>query len=67
MEAAVADRGFEVGIGQPLYSDAMGQAGTADGTYIGMVRRNTLNITQDLGGEVAAWPAELGRLGGSVG
>ena len=59
VQAAVADRGSQVGIGEPLYSDAMGEAGTADGTYIGMLRRNTLHIVDGLGGEVAAFPEAL--------
>ena len=33
-------RGFDVGVGGPLYSDAMGDEGTLEGTYIGMVRHN---------------------------
>lgn len=59
VQAAVNDRGFDVNIGDPLYSDAMGENGSSDGTYIGMLRRNTLNIVTALGGEVAPWPAAL--------
>jgi manganese/zinc/iron transport system substrate-binding protein len=40
VQAAVRARGFEVVIGGSLYSDAMGDPGTPDGTYIGMVRHN---------------------------
>lgn len=40
VQAAVRARGFDVQIGGQLYSDAMGDAGTPDGTYIGMVRHN---------------------------
>jgi len=40
VQAAVRDRGFDVGIGGQLFSDAMGDAGTPEGTYIGMVRHN---------------------------
>ena len=40
VQAAVRSRGFDVRIGGQLYSDAMGTPGTADGTYIGMVRHN---------------------------
>jgi manganese/zinc/iron transport system substrate-binding protein len=40
VQAAVRAKGFEVTIGGSLYSDAMGDPGTPDGTYIGMVRHN---------------------------
>ncbi len=40
LQAAVRARGFDVRIGGELYSDAMGDRGTLDGTYIGMVRHN---------------------------
>lgn len=40
VQAAVQDRGFDVQIGGELFSDAMGNAGTPEGTYIGMVRHN---------------------------
>lgn len=40
MQAAVAAQGFTVEIGGELFSDAMGEAGTPEGTYIGMVRHN---------------------------
>ncbi len=40
VKAAVQARGFNVGIGGELYSDALGTKGTAEGTYIGMVRHN---------------------------
>jgi manganese/zinc/iron transport system substrate-binding protein len=40
VQAAVQARGFDVKVGGSLYSDAMGNPGTADGTYIGMVRHN---------------------------
>lgn len=44
------DRGHEVRIGGELFSDAMGQAGTPEGTYLGMVRHNVRTITQALRG-----------------
>ena len=56
---AAADRGHEVRVGGELFSDAMGAPGTAEGTYIGMLRANTLRIVTGLGGEPAPWPAEL--------
>ncbi len=37
-----------VRVGGPLYSDAMGGAGTAGETYIGMMRENTLHIVRGL-------------------
>jgi len=56
---AAADRGHEVRIGGELFSDAMGADDTPEGTYIGMLRANTLRIVTALGGEPAAWPEEL--------
>lgn len=41
-------RGHEVKIGGELFSDAMGKAGTPEGTYIGMVRHNVDLITKSL-------------------
>lgn len=37
-------RGHSISIGGELFSDAMGQAGTAEGTYFGMVRHNVNTI-----------------------
>lgn len=41
-------KGHQVIIGGQLYSDAMGKAGTPEGTYIGMVRANATTITNSL-------------------
>ena len=42
-----------VRVGGELYSDAMGEAGSAGETYLGMMRENTLQIVSALsGGEV---------------
>jgi len=41
-------RGFEVKIGGTLYSDAMGEKGTFEGTYIGMVHSNVKTIVEEL-------------------
>lgn len=41
-------RGHEVRIGGELFSDAMGQAGTPEGTYLGMVRHNVNAIVEAL-------------------
>ena len=38
VQAAAARRGHEVAIGGQLFSDALGAAGTPEGTYVGMVR-----------------------------
>lgn len=40
VQAAVRARGFDVVIGGELFSDAMGDEGTVEGTYIGMVTHN---------------------------
>ncbi len=40
VQLAVQSGGHEVAIGGQLFSDAMGAAGTPEGTYIGMVRHN---------------------------
>ena len=45
------DRGLEVSIGGSLFSDAMGEAGTPEGTYLGMIRANTDTIVAGLLGE----------------
>lgn len=41
-------KGWEVRIAASLYSDAMGAAGTPEGTYTGMVMANVNNITEAL-------------------
>ena len=46
--AACASRGHPVRIGGELFSDAMGPAGTPQGTYDGMVRHNVRTITEAL-------------------
>ena len=45
---AVRARGFEVAIGGTLYGDALGAAGSAAGTYLGMVRHNIDTIVAAL-------------------
>jgi manganese/zinc/iron transport system substrate-binding protein len=40
VQEAVAARGYQVRIGGSLFSDAMGNPGTPEGTYVGMVRHN---------------------------
>ena len=41
-------RGHEVAIGGSLFSDAMGEEGTPEGTYVGMVRHNVETILEAL-------------------
>jgi manganese/zinc/iron transport system substrate-binding protein len=48
VQAAVRARGFDVKIGGELFSDAMGNPGTPEGTYIGMVRHNIDTIVNAL-------------------
>lgn len=49
IEGAAA-RGHKVEIGGELFSDAMGEPGTYEGTYIGMIDHNVTVITRALGG-----------------
>jgi len=51
VQAAVQDQGFNVVIGGSLFSDAMGTAGTFEGTYIGMVTHNIDTIVNALNEE----------------
>lgn len=48
LQAAVQSKGFDVQIGGTLYSDALGNAGTEEGTYIGMFRYNVNTIVNAL-------------------
>lgn len=50
IEGAAA-RGHTVVIGGELFSDAMGQTGTYEGTYIGMLDHNVTTVARSLGGE----------------
>lgn len=62
IEALVAEAtamGHEVVIGGTLFSDSLGESNSAEGTYIGMLRANTQQITVALGGTLAPWPSEL--------
>jgi manganese/zinc/iron transport system substrate-binding protein len=47
-------RGHEVKIGGELFSDAMGQPGTYEGTYIGMLDHNITTVATALGGDAPA-------------
>jgi len=65
VESSVSDRamraliegagaqGHEVTIGGTLFSDAMGEDGSYEGTYVGMIDHNVTTITRALGGTVA--------------
>ncbi len=46
-----ASRGHTVKIGGELFSDAMGAAGTYEGTYVGMIDHNVTIIARALGGQ----------------
>lgn len=59
---AAAQAGHGVVIGGELYSDAMGDAGTVGGTYLGMIYENTLAITEALGGTLPPLPGILEEL-----
>jgi manganese/zinc/iron transport system substrate-binding protein len=62
IEGAAA-RGHEVVIGGELYSDAMGEPGTYEGTYLGMIDHNVTVIAGALGAPVPAGGMD-GRLAG---
>jgi len=53
VQVAARDRGWEVAIGGSLYSDAMGDEGTPEGTYLGMMRYDIDTIVAGLAGEEA--------------
>lgn len=48
LQAAVNSKGHEVIIGGTLYSDALGNAGTIEGTYLGMFEYNVNTIVNAL-------------------
>ncbi|MEO1600535.1 MAG: zinc ABC transporter substrate-binding protein [Pseudomonadota bacterium] len=53
IEGAAA-QGHTVVIGGELFSDAMGEPGTYEGTYVGMIDHNATVISRALGGETPA-------------
>lgn len=63
IEGAAARR-HEVKIGGELFSDAMGEPGTYEGTYVGMIDHNVTLITRALGGEAPEFGMS-GRLAAS--
>lgn len=56
---AVERRGHEARLGGELYADALGEAGTPAGTYLGMLHANTEAIVTALGGELPPLPEAL--------
>lgn len=48
VQAAAAERNWPVQKGGELYSDALGEKGTPEGTYAGMIRHNTSTIAEAL-------------------
>ena len=60
VEGAAA-KGQQVQIGGQLFSDAMGSAGTYEGSYLGMIDHNVTLISRALGGnaEIAGWSGKL--------
>ncbi len=48
VQKATQAQGWDVQIGGQLFSDAMGQAGTPEGTYIGMVKFNVDTVVKAL-------------------
>ncbi|MEO1226393.1 MAG: zinc ABC transporter substrate-binding protein [Pseudomonadota bacterium] len=61
IEGAAA-RGHDLSIGGQLFSDAMGQPDSYEGTYIGMIDHNATSIARALGGEAPELGMQ-GRLG----
>ncbi|MEZ4629377.1 MAG: zinc ABC transporter substrate-binding protein [Deinococcales bacterium] len=57
--AAVEAEGQNLKLGETLFSDAMGEKGTVNGNYIGMIYHNTRAITEALGGRLAPLPEAL--------
>lgn len=58
VKAAVKSKGFNVQIGGELFSDAMGDDGTPEGTYIGMVKHNIDTIVSALISESVAMDSD---------
>ncbi|MGA1209068.1 MAG: metal ABC transporter solute-binding protein, Zn/Mn family [Gemmobacter sp.] len=59
LSEAVAAQGGAVALGPELFSDAMGDPATPEGSYIGMIRHNARAIVTALGGTPAPWPEAL--------
>ena len=48
LKAAVFAKGWSVEIGDTLFTDAVGNAGTIEATYIGMMKHNVTSIVNGL-------------------
>ena len=48
LQAAVNSKNHDVKIGGSLFSDALGNSGTVEGTYLGMFRYNVNTIVNEL-------------------
>ena len=48
VQAAARSRGRDVRVGGELFSDALGDAGTPEGTYVGMIRHNVDTVVAGL-------------------
>ncbi len=48
LQAAVKAKGWNVSIGKTLYTDALGDPNTPEGTYIGMMKHNVMSIVNGL-------------------
>ena len=48
LQDAVQAKGFDVQIGESLYTDALGDLGTKEGTYVGMLQHNVKSIVDGL-------------------
>lgn len=66
VQEAVRSRGWQVRIGGELFSDAMGNPGTPEGTYFGMVRHNIDTVVGALGGQDAPG-GDVDHLSGEAG
>jgi len=62
MLEGVRSRGHELRVGGQLFADAMGPAGTYQGSYLGMMDHNFTTISRGLGGDSPAggWQGRLG-------
>ncbi len=67
MLEAVAAQGGQVALGGSLFSDAMGERGTPEGSYVGMIRSNVRTIAGALGGTPVPWPDALAGWAASQG
>ncbi len=59
-------RGHALTIGGELFSDAMGNFGTYEGTYIGMIDHNATTIARALGGEAPEFGMKGKLVGGDL-